>query len=334
MAIKNDRNRKTGLLNTWLKRLGYYNVWGKLATLVLVLFIILLILNQYFIPQPSQFSVRPNNAIKGVILMPINTDGLDADFFYEKSPHPKKAIVLLGGSEGGRYWSYHQDFIQDLINQGFCVLSLPYFGTDSLPGNLRRVPLEYFQTAFHWLSSQKNIVIPDNYALIGLSRGAELALLLGSRYPEIKTVIAIDPSSVVFPGPPNSILDALRKQHSAWSSGGLEVPFVHIPYSWTTIRGMFSGKRTQMFEDALKDSLQVNAAAIPVEKINSNVLLVSFKRDQVWPSTLMCDQIVKRLRDKHFDHYYEHADYDGTHSDWAIAACHKKIISFLNDRFQ
>jgi pimeloyl-ACP methyl ester carboxylesterase len=333
MDIKNDRNQNPGLLKAWLKRLGFYTIWGKLVTFVLALFIVLLILNQYFIPQPSQFSARPTNALKGVILMPINTDGLDADFFYGISANPKRAIVLLGGSEGGRSWSYRQDFIQELINHGFCVLSLPYFGTDSLPGNLRDIPLEYFQKAFHWLSSQKNIVIADNFALVGVSRGAELALLLGARYPEIKAVIAIAPSSVVFPGPPTGIFDAIGKQHSAWSLGGLEVPFVHVPYSWTTVKGMFSGRRTQMFEDALPDSLQVNIAAIPVEKINGNVLLVSFKRDQVWPSTLMCGQIVKRLHDKHFDYYYEHADYDGTHSDWSITACHKKIISFLNDRF-
>jgi hypothetical protein len=94
-----------------------------------------------------------------------------------------------------------------------------------------------------------------------------LALLLGSRYPQVKAVVAIDPSSVVFPGPPTDLFDAIGKEHSAWSEKGQELPFVRIPYSWTTIKGMASGKRIRMFENALEDTLQVNAAAIPAEKI-------------------------------------------------------------------
>lgn len=104
--------------------------------------------------------------------------------------------------------------------------------------------------------------------------------------------------------------------------------------SLTTIKGMVSGTRTGMFEKALQDTVKVKVATIPVEKIQGRILVVSFKRDQVSPSFLMCEKIIKRLRDKNFNLYYEHENYDGVHSDWSISACQINIISFLSKQFQ
>ena len=173
-------------------------------------------------------------------------------------------------------------------------------------------------------------MIPDDYALVGVSRGAELALLLGSRLPEVKAVVAIGPSSVVWPG----MVDSLGRQHSAWSERGKELPFVNIPYSFASVKGMLFHESTRVFEKALKDTTQVQAASIPVEKIQAPILLISFKRDQVWPSNLMCRKIVERLQRSQFNFYYEHADYDGTHSEWTIEACRLNMLVFLTDRFR
>jgi dipeptidyl aminopeptidase/acylaminoacyl peptidase len=159
---------------------------------------------------PRQLSEFPSlsNLPNGISVRSIKVDGLDADFFYRTSEKPQKALILLGGSEGGKSWSDHTASIQEFVDEGYVVLSLAYFGTGDLPSQLRGIPLEYFDKAFHWLSTQKE-VIPDDYTLMGVSRGAELALLLGTMHPEVKSVVAIAPSSVVFPGPPTGILDAL-----------------------------------------------------------------------------------------------------------------------------
>jgi hypothetical protein len=156
-------------------------------------------------------------------------------------------------------------------------------------------------------------------------------LLLASDYPEVKAVVAIAPSSVVFPGPPTGALDALGGQHSAWSLGGRELAFVPMPLSWATLRGLITGKRTRMFERALRNTEAVKAAAIPVEHIHGPILLVSFTADQIWPSTLMSDQVVQRLRDYHFGYYYEHAAYAAGHSQWSIKPCHENILNFLKN---
>jgi pimeloyl-ACP methyl ester carboxylesterase len=304
----------------------------KLSAVVVTLCLSFLLLTQCSKTEPSLISVRPEKAPNGVILESVTINGLDADFFHGTSTKPQMALVLLGGSEGGRYWSYHPEFIQELIKHGFCVLSLPYFGTDNLPINLRSIPLEYFSKAFHWLSLQEKQVIPNDYGLVGVSRGAELALLLGSRYPEVKGIVAIDPSSVVFPGPPTGFLDALRGQHSASSENGKELSFVTVPFSWTTIRGMISGKRTSMFEKALKNTQRVKMSEIPVEKIQGPILLVSFTHDQVWPSTLMSEQIMNRLHENNFLFHYEHVAYDGGHSEWSVEPRRTKILTFLREQ--
>jgi hypothetical protein len=40
-----------------------------------------------------------------------------ADFFYRASSKPQKAVILLGGSEGGKSWSDATDFIQELVDE-------------------------------------------------------------------------------------------------------------------------------------------------------------------------------------------------------------------------
>ncbi len=312
----------------WMKRLH----WKRLIAGAAILCVAVLLVPQYAGPRHSYRSCPPPRVPKGTTVTFVSVDGLDGDFFHAASEKTQKALILLGGSEGGKSWSDQTEFIQELVEQGYCVLSLGYFGTGGLPADLRGVPLEYFTKAFHWLSTQERLVVPNDYAVMGVSRGAELALLLGSRYPEVSAVIAIAPSSVVFPGPPTSTLDALRAQHSAWSFNGQELSFVPMPYSWTTLRGLITGQRTRMFEKALRNSGRVKKAAIPVERIKGPILLVSFKRDQVWPSTLMSEQIVLRLRDNKFRFHYEHAAYDAGHSQWSIKPCRTHILNFLRER--
>ena len=260
----------------------------------------------------------------------IKTRGLNADLFTGFFNEPQRALIFLGGSEGGKSWNDHTEFIQQVVGLGYVVLSLAYFGAEGLPPTLRAIPLEYFLDAFHWLSCQPGI-IPGGFGLVGVSRGAELALLLASHCPEVKAVVAIAPSSVVFPGPPTGLLDGLRGQHAAWSLNGQEMGFVPIPYTLTSLRGMLSGRRTRMFEQALLNASAVEAAVIPVEKIQARLLLVSFTQDQIWPSTRMADQVIRRLQQNDFAYPVDHQAFDTVHSNWSFATCRSSILTFLNE---
>jgi hypothetical protein len=265
----------------------------------------------------------------GIVATALTCDGLNADCFYRPSNKPRKALILLGGSEGGKSWSSQTPHLEELVDAGYYVLSVAYFGAEGLPRGLRAIPLEYFAKLFRWLSVQE-AVVPDDYVLMGVSRGAELALLLASVYPQVKAVVAIAPSSVVFPGPPTGILDALGGQHSAWSLGGQEVPFLRVPYSFATLRALVSGKRTRMFEKAFSNARGVEKAAIRAEKARGPVLLVSFTRDQIWPSTFMSEQLTRRLAANGFGFQCQHQAYARKHSDWSFEPCWNGILAFLS----
>jgi dienelactone hydrolase len=102
-------------------------------------------------------------------------------------------------------------------------LSLGYFGEPGLPAQLKDIPLEYFQKALQWLATQPRID-PKRISVEGVSRGAELALLLGAYFPDlVHGVIACTTESHVlgaYPPPASG---------PAWTVGGNPVPFGLLP---------------------------------------------------------------------------------------------------------
>jgi len=240
--------------------------------------------------------------------------GLVGDFFCADAPAPRPTVLMLGGSEGGKLWSDAPEaagMLAPLVGQGLNVLSLAYFGAEGLPASLEMIPLEYFEGAFAWLAEQPE-VIPDRYALVGGSKGGELALLLGSRYWQVKAVAAFVPASVVFPG----LGDGLGEIKSSWSHRGEGLPFV--PYSAAAVEalmedvptGQFLGTYTRM----LQDGQAAARAAIRVEDTQGALLLISGTRDAMWPSTLMCERMAARLSEAGFRFPYEHVALEAGHN--------------------
>lgn len=260
--------------------------------------------------------------------LPLSEDGVVGDLYCPDGPGPYVAVILLGGSEGGSRWSANTLHVQRLLDAGDCALSLAYFGLPGLPAQLREIPLEYFENALAMLAHGPRIV-PDRYAIVGGSRGGELALLLASRYPEIKAVVAISPASVLFPSPPSDPLDALRAQHPAWAYKGEALPYLHIQTTPTAIRAMASGKQLEMFEEALRDEKAADAAAIPVEKAHGPILLISSTLDEVWPSTAMSERMMARLSASSFPYSYRHIQYVNAHNWCGLEPCWSEALSFL-----
>jgi dienelactone hydrolase len=161
----------------------------------------------------------------------ITENGIVADLFHDGSGQPRKAIVMLGGSEGGKTFS---GFIltrrrKYLVSLGYTLFSLAYFKSPGLPETLEAIPLEYFERAFAWLSKQKEVV-PDELALLGASRGGEVALILGAMDPKVKAVIALSPSSVVWQGIPQRGTKMGGSAKSDWTYQGKELPISHITH--------------------------------------------------------------------------------------------------------
>ena len=126
----------------------------------------------------------------------VQEEGLVGALFVPSSDAPLPVVITLSGSNGG----LGENRAKLLASNGFIVFALGYFGIEGLPSGLQEIPLEYFETAFAWLQKQPNIDT-SRVGLYGVSRGAELALILGSLFPDsIQAIVAVAPSSVVHGG--------------------------------------------------------------------------------------------------------------------------------------
>lgn len=134
-----------------------------------------------------------------------------------KGKHP--AVILIGGSGGG----HPMDALAALLaSRGYATLSLAYFRGPSLPEALVSIPIETAGRAIAWLKARPE-VDASRIAVIGHSRGSELALLAGAYYPDIKSVVALAPSPLVWAG--INPKDFMHPQ-SAWTYQGKPLAFV------------------------------------------------------------------------------------------------------------
>lgn len=212
----------------------------------------------------------------------VDERGLVGRFFRPAGDAPVPAVLVLGGSEGGlNPYGLRQAAL--LARHGFAALALAYFGVGSLPPRLEEIPLEYFAVAVAWLRARPD-VRGDRLAVVGASRGGELALLLGATYPVFRAVV-----SYVGSGIGSSSWPPSDPPIAAWTRRGAPVPYasaVSGPWSW-------------------------GLAEIPVERINGPVLLLSGEEDAIWSSTFPSQIAMERLRRLGHPYPDEHRRYPG-----------------------
>jgi len=259
---------------------------------------------------------------------PVREKGLVAQFYYPACGGPPwPAIVLLGGAQGGLVTAKNR--IEPLVASGYCVLRVAYFKAEGLPGELISVPLEFYDAAKAWLAGDPRVV-RGGLALLGSSKGGELALLLASRDPYIRCVVGIVPASHVFQG-----IAARPHSNSSWSSQGKDLPFVPYQLGSALFRAVATGEFRDVYRDALTGAGPgAQAARIPVEKINGAVLLLSGARDEIWPSTEMCDGIIRTLRQEQFPHPFRHVVYDTGHGVGSLREHWIEITGFLRSHYR
>lgn len=196
------------------------------------------------------------------------------------------AVLLLGGSEGGLGGGAHHMALA-LQKEGFAVLHLAYFGAPGQSDALERVPLELFDQGLDWLKRQPGID-PARVGVMGASKGAEAALLVAARRPDLAAVVAGMPTSVVWPGV--NWGSGGQSEHASWSADGKELPT--MPFGdWNQAEGIISVYRT--IEDPAR-AAAANRAAIPIERARARVLLVCGEAETMWPACPMARQVAAR----------------------------------------
>lgn len=179
------------------------------------------------------------------------------------------AVLVLAGSSG----ALESGRCRLLAAHGATALTLRWFGGPGQQPGTFEVPVETFTSALDRLAADH-----DRLAVVGSSFGAEAALLTASLDDRVDAVVALAPSSVVWAG-----VDERGRQTSHWTHGGRAVPFAPFDDSWVPDTDPPSYRR--LYEQSLRrHAEEAAAAAIAVERIAGDVVLVAGEDDQVWPA--------------------------------------------------
>lgn len=237
----------------------------------------------------------------------LQTPNIESVLYLSKNKS-QPLIVGIGGSEGGNAWTsdYWKKTRDQFTEKGYAFLALGYFGCKDTPDTLNKIAIEDVYNAIKIASKNKQI---DNkkIAIIGGSRGADLALLVASYYKDIDCVVSIVGSNAVFPGQTNHFTT------SCWTYQNKELPFV--PVNDKAVPFLMKRDLRGTFEAMLKDSLSVEKASINVEQIKGAVLFLSATKDEICPSTPMAEMMMERLKRNRFKYHYEHKAIEGGHTD-------------------
>ncbi|RNI23182.1 alpha/beta fold hydrolase [Flexivirga caeni] len=190
-------------------------------------------------------------------------------------------VLVLAGSSGrldvGR--------ADALAAAGATVLALRWFGGVGQPATPCEVPLETFTDALDLLAREC-----DRLAIVGLSYGAEAALLVALRDPRVASVVALAPTDLVWEG---AHLDDDAPPRSKWTWKGAPIPFVPVDRGWVQeARPAFAPYYER--SRATADPAVIEAATIPAERYGGDLVLVAGGDDHVWPSVPAAHAIVRR----------------------------------------
>ena len=215
----------------------------------------------------------------------ISEAGLLGNFYPGRGAGRRPALLALGGSEGG-LGEGSKRLALALQAEGFSVLSLSYHRAPGQSPHLELIPLETFSAGVSWLQRQAE-VDPERIGIVGVSKGAEAALLAATRDPRIRAVVAGAPSSVAWQG---ASFDRDGAFASSWTERGR--PLEHLSYG----RWKWWAEMSPILAETLKTLPRHPGAAIPIERTAAPVLLVCGEADTIWPSCPMSRQLAQRAR--------------------------------------
>ncbi|AGF57560.1 esterase/lipase [Clostridium saccharoperbutylacetonicum] len=245
-----------------------------------------------------------------VIVKNICEEEFNGELFYKENSN-NKLILMLGGSDGNM--SAIKLMAAPLAARGINVLMVPYFAAGGLPEKLEEVPLEYFEKIFKWIESN-TIVSSKEIFLHGTSKGGELALLLASRYKQIKKVVAVEPHAYCF-----QALNGMNceKMVSSWSFKNKSIPFIEIDNNIfledqkTAIENGVTFGFASSYKKSIEKATNKEEARIKIENSEADLLLITGKEDNIWNSYDGCLIIQDNLKKNNYKHKVELLTCDG-----------------------
>lgn len=197
--------------------------------------------------------------------------------------HSSSTGVLVIAGSSGRLDAGRADL---LARYGATSLALRWFGGEGQPEVPCEVRLETFMEALDLLAHEC-----DRLAILGLSYGAEAALLTASFDQRVDAVVALAPTDVAWEGYHRHDDDPRR---SKWTYRGDPIPFVPIDRTWEPPSSVTAFVELYERSRAVAGADAVEAAMIPVERIAGDVVLVVGGDDKVWSSSAAARHISAR----------------------------------------
>ncbi|MEM1194837.1 MAG: acyl-CoA thioester hydrolase/BAAT C-terminal domain-containing protein [Pseudomonadota bacterium] len=231
------------------------------------------------------------------------SDKLPGAFFaVPEGDGPFPAIIILGGSEGGDRAA--RSLAKRFLAQDYAVLGLPYYSPawagnpqqfPGLPKAFANIPVDMAETARDWLKARKDVRAED-IAIYGVSKGAEFALLAGSKIDGFAAIAAIVPSDVVWEGwgPGTS---TGKSSSFSWRGEPLEfVPYSGMEEEIAKFAKPGETARLRLPHDRGRNANPLLAvkARIKVTDIDEPVLVAGGDADNVWNSGEMAQAIAER----------------------------------------
>jgi len=222
-------------------------------------------------------------------------------------------VLLLGGAEGGM----HEEDAALWAAHGYVVLALAYYGMPGLSATLQSIPLEYFGEALDYLGQHPRVPA-GRPAVMGVSKGGEAALLIGTLFPQVRAVISVVGSGVCTQGISQSVvtgsfLDIVGTPVANWTYQGNELPYLPNVVTPELVAQVAAGEPVALksvFEPGLLLTDLLAAATIPVERIRGAVLLISGGEDDFCGSAFQ-EIAARRLAAHKHPHTWRHLVYEG-----------------------
>ena len=173
-----------------------------------------------------------------------------------------------------------------LASRGVTSLAMRWFGGEGQPDVPCEIALETFSEAIDLLAPEC-----DRVVLMGLSYGAEAALLTASIDDRVDAVVAMAPTDVVWEGQHQRDDDPRR---SKWTLEGRPLAFVPLDRGWVSPSSPPAFVELYEHSRAAAGRDDVEVATIPVERIRGELVLVAGGDDRVWPSVEAAQRIAAR----------------------------------------
>lgn len=209
---------------------------------------------------------------------------------YTVGDQPKPVVVILHGADGNDEAGAR--FGPILARMGYAAVGLPYYSPNwgdygpppkfpDLPGSFIDIRVDQLADLREALRGMPGADV-ERFGLFGASKGAEFALIAGSRYPWIDSIVAYAPTDVVWEGWGLEMVEA-EGTRSSFSFDGQPLPFT--PYRGF-VEGLLAGPVADLraiHENGRADHPDKAAAArIPVENYPGALLLIAGGRDAQW----------------------------------------------------